>query len=73
MRIHGSVGMNNICVKKTIYFIFELFFVLICAFFVKHAGIAFMKSVPQGTYDAIILDAFQALGWSPSLPFKINH
>ncbi|GMY24888.1 spermidine synthase 1 [Fagus crenata] len=25
-------------------------------------GIAFMKSVPEGTYDAIILDAFQEMG-----------
>lgn len=28
----------------------------------KHAGIAFINSVPEGTYDVIILDAFQPMG-----------
>ena len=28
----------------------------------KYAGIAFINSVPRGTYDAIILDAFDPIG-----------
>lgn len=30
--------------------------------FNKRAGVEFMKTVPQGTYDAIMLDAFQNMG-----------
>jgi len=30
--------------------------------YTKHAGIAFINSVPEGTYDVIILDAFQPMG-----------
>lgn len=33
----------------------------------KYAGVEFLKSVPEATYDAIILDAFQEMGISLSL------
>lgn len=34
----------------------------------KLAGIEFLKSVPKGTYDAIVVDAFDPLSISLSLP-----
>ena len=35
-------------------------------FVMKYAGVEFLKSVPEATYDAIILDAFQEMGISLS-------
>lgn len=45
---------NNDCVKL----LYELHYQISD----KHAGIAFINSVPEGTYDVIILDAFQPMG-----------
>lgn len=35
----------------------------------KCVGVEFLKSVPEATYDAIILDAFHVMGESSSLFF----
>jgi len=36
--------------------------ILVRNFWQTYAGIAFMNCVPEGTYDVIILDAFQPMG-----------
>ncbi|KAL3744369.1 hypothetical protein ACJRO7_013611 [Eucalyptus globulus] len=66
---HPSVGVNTLSVPKVIYGVYKQFFPEIAVgcedprmnvYF--EDGVAFLKAIPEGTYDAIILDAFECMG-----------
>lgn len=63
VNVHICDGMirHLICLILPSYFEVH-YYISLCLIFAKHAGVKFMQSVPEGTYDAIILDAFVSIG-----------
>lgn len=67
MNVHIADGIIKllICIMSLVRNLLPHF---VCApYYCKCAGVKFMQSVPEGTYDAIILDAFVNIGIFPFL------